>query len=76
MVYIGNIFKEYENLNDEERILLKFGNGDEVTITAGDTVEKENGDLKITRKINDDRVNTCYVDTAFVKFISKGKRFL
>ena len=76
MVYIGNIFKEYENLKEDERILLKFGNGDEVTITAGDTVEKENGDLKITRNINDDRTSICYVDTAFVKYISKSRRFL
>lgn len=76
MVYIGNIFKEYENLKEDERILLKFGNGDEVTITADDTVDKTNGDLKITRNIAENRINTCYVDTAFVKYISKGKRFL
>lgn len=73
---MGNILKEYENLNDDERILLKFGNGDEVTIVADDTVEKANGDLKITRNLAENRTHNCYVDTAFVKYISKGKRFL
>lgn len=72
MVYIGNIFTLAEQLSEDEELLLKYGGDWDTKITATDKIEKQGGDLKITRESG----TIVIVDPPHVKCIIKQGRFL
>lgn len=72
MVYIGNIFALKEQLSEDEELILKYGGDWDTKITATDKIEKQSGDLKITRESG----AIVIVDPPHVKFIVKQRRFL
>lgn len=68
MVYIGNIFKAFQNLKNGEMICLMSKSNRKYFIGTNDLIEKCNGDLKVQK-------NTCYciIDTAEIETMIVAK---
>jgi len=77
MVYINNIMIQHENLSDGFKIQLIFRSGKISTILKTDTLEKLNGDLKLTRYYNEEFLCAVVLDCAEVESfnIVKDERF-
>ena len=67
-MYIRNIIGAIEELKDDEVLCVNYKSGKSNRIFKKDTVEKVNGELKITRELMDSRC-IVYIDTAEVESV-------
>ena len=67
-MYIRNIIGAIEELKDDEVLCVNYKSGKYNKIIKKDTVEKVNGELKITRELMDSRC-IVYIDTAEVESV-------
>lgn len=73
MVNISNIFIAFNDLTDEEEIVLECGADLQINILAEDKLEKWNGDLKIIRNSNNAII---VVDANVIKFFIVRRRII
>ena len=73
MVNISNIFIAFNDLTNEEEIVLECGADLQISIFAEDKLEKMNNDLKIIRKKNNAII---VVEANAIKFFIVRRRFI
>jgi len=74
-MYIGNIIMSFNELHEEEVLLINYGSGKQSKVYHDDKILKINGDLKFERTISKNRRCIIIVDCAEVEslVIQKGE---
>ena len=67
MVYIGNICRKHEELEDGFELMVKFKSGNSSYIKKDDKLKKLNGDLQVTRYYNGQFLCEVIMDCAEIE---------
>lgn len=75
MVYLGNILSEFRNMGENEELQLNFRSGKSSTLQTNDVLETVRGDLKIFRKIGENKRRVIFVDSAEIESFNISEKW-